>query len=120
MLLLGKFLAAQSLRDYRVALDVVQHDKPGCPHGHVLYKNDGALWVYQAACKLNYVDDMATGREQFGRHVDLVRDLARRPADVLAAPDVRGAEALVRDAGATHGAWRVWEDESQYVRWLTR
>jgi hypothetical protein len=60
MLLLGKFLAAQSLRDYRVALDVVQHDKPGCPHGHVLYKNDGALWVYQAACKLNYVDDMVT------------------------------------------------------------
>jgi hypothetical protein len=51
---------------------------------------------------------------------DLVRDLARRPADVLAAPDVRGAEALVRDAAKTHGAWRVWEDERQYVRWLTR
>ncbi len=59
-LLLGKFLASQSLRDYRVALDVVQHDKPGSPHGHVLYKNDGALWVHQAACKLNYVDELAS------------------------------------------------------------
>lgn len=55
-----------------------------------------------------------------GSLYDLVRDLTRRPADVLAAPDVGAAEALVRDAGATHGAWRVWEDESQYVRWLTR
>ena len=51
---------------------------------------------------------------------DLLRDLARRPVDVLAAPDVRGAEALVRDAAKTHGAWRVWTDEGQYVRWLTR
>ena len=51
---------------------------------------------------------------------DLLRDLARRPADVLAAPDVGAAEALVRDAAKTHGAWRVWEDESLYVRWLTR
>ena len=51
---------------------------------------------------------------------ELLRDLARRPADVLAAPDVRGAEALVRDVAKTHGAWRVWTDEGQYVRWLTR
>lgn len=55
-----------------------------------------------------------------GSRHDLVGDLARRPADVLAAPDVRGAEALVRDAGATHGATRVWTDEGEYVRWLTR
>ena len=51
---------------------------------------------------------------------ELLRDLARRPADVLAAPDVRGAEALVRDVAKTHGAWRLWTDEGQYVRWLTR
>jgi hypothetical protein len=51
---------------------------------------------------------------------DLIRDLARRPADVHAAPDVVGAEALVRDAAKTHGATRVWTDEGEYVRWLTR
>ena len=51
---------------------------------------------------------------------DLLRDLARRPVDVLAAPDVRGAEALVRDAAKTHGATRVWTDEEEYARWLTR
>ena len=51
---------------------------------------------------------------------DLLRDLARRPADVLAAPDVRRAASLVRDAAKTHGTMRVWTDETAYVRWLTR
>ena len=50
----------------------------------------------------------------------LFGDLARRPADVLAAPDVVAAEALVRDAAKTHGATRVWTDEEEYARWLTR
>ena len=50
----------------------------------------------------------------------MIGDLARRPADVLAASDVVGAEALVRDAAKMHGTTRVWTDEGQYLRWLTR
>ncbi len=57
---LGRFLAAHSLRDYRVALDVVQHDRPGFQHGHVLYKRQGGRWVQEAACKLNYEDYLSS------------------------------------------------------------
>ena len=59
VLLLGRFLAAHSLRTYRVALDVVQNDRPGNQYGHVLYKREGALWVQEAACKLNYDSDLS-------------------------------------------------------------
>jgi hypothetical protein len=58
VLLLGRFLAAHSLRDYRVALDVVQHDNPGNQHGHVLYKLEGGRWAKEASCKLNYEDSL--------------------------------------------------------------
>ncbi len=59
VLLLGEFLAVHSLRDYRVALDVVQHDKPGNRFGHVLYSNDGARWVHEASAKKNYLSSLS-------------------------------------------------------------
>jgi hypothetical protein len=58
MLHLGDFLAAHSLGAYRVALDVVQHDTPGNQFGHVLYRNNGALWVQEASSKLNFDDEL--------------------------------------------------------------
>jgi hypothetical protein len=50
----------------------------------------------------------------------LLSELVRRPVDVLAAADVGRAEALVRETAVTHGAWRAWLDEVEYIRWLTR
>ena len=51
---LAAHLASWSMAKYRVALDVVQHDKPGNNYGHVWFRHNGALWVQEAACKNNY------------------------------------------------------------------
>ena len=51
---------------------------------------------------------------------DVLSDLVRRPPDVLAEADVERAEALVQETAKTHGKWRVWTDEVEWLRWLIR
>jgi N-methylhydantoinase B/oxoprolinase/acetone carboxylase alpha subunit len=50
----------------------------------------------------------------------LVRELVRRPADVMAAADVLGAERLLADMARKNGVTRVWTDEGAALHWLLR
>ena len=50
----------------------------------------------------------------------LLRELARRPADVCAEDTVAAAESLLQGIAQRHGMWRVWTDEALYLQWLLR
>ena len=50
----------------------------------------------------------------------LLRELARRPADVFAEPSLQAAETLLHGIAQRHGKCRVWTDEKAYIHWLLR